>query len=235
MITIVYWLYEDVRARARDRRVYTAEQVNAQLPMLDRHMPGPFQVVCITDDPTHLNLRIEALEMPCDDGPVEPDDDRFPPCFRKLWNFSKDAKRLIGGRILSLDIDSLITRRTSPIIERAEDLVVWRNRYGRILGGCYLLESGTHTEVWDDFDFTKSPDVLKYHSLEMSDQGWLNWKLPRCIPTFGPEVWLPSLGGPRDLPESAAIVSFGQPEKPWMPAAQQRWPWIKQHYEVANA
>lgn len=235
MITIVYWLYADTRARAREKRVYTAEQVNAQLPMLDRHMPGSYRVVCITDDPTHLDMRIEALRMPCDDGPVEPQDDRFPPCFRKLWNFSEEAQQLIGGRILSLDIDSLITKDTSPVIEREEDLVVWRNWYGVILGGCYLLKTGKHTKVWEDFNFFDSPELLRREHLAQSDQGWLNWMLPRCTPSFGPEVWLPSISGSRDLPESAAIVSFSQPAKPWMPLAQARYPWIKQHYEVANA
>jgi hypothetical protein len=228
--TVTYWLW---KANERRPREYTAEHVNAQLPLLKKHMSGSYKVVCITDDPTGLDLSINAIAMPCDDGPVEAEDPRFPRCYRKIWNFSFEA-RVLGHRILSLDLDGFPVRKLAPIVERDEDLVVWRHER-RILGGVYLLKTGTHTAVWHDFDFVDSPRILRDAGLQESDQGWLTYKLPRVTPHFGPEVYLPPLGRDTGLPETAALVSFGTPEKPWMKAAQIRHPWIAEHYEVAHA
>jgi hypothetical protein len=228
--TVTYWLW---KANERRPREYTAAHVNAQLPLLKKHMSGSYQVACITDDPTGLDPSINAIEMPCDDGPVEAEDPRWPRCYRKLWNFSFSA-RVLGRRILALDVDGFPVRSLAPIVERDEDLVVWRN--GKlILGGVYLLKTGTRTQVWHSFDFVDSPRILRDAGLPESDQGWLTYALPRVTPHFGPEVFLPPLGRDRGLPETAALVSFGTPEKPWMKAAQIRHPWIAEHYEVAHA
>lgn len=230
--TVVYWLWKPSDVLTRPR-TYTTEHVNAQLPLLKKHMSGSYQVVCITDDPDGLDPSVHALEMPCDDGPVEAKDPRFPRCYRKLWNFSFEARRL-GMRILSLDVDGFPVRSLAPVVERDEDLVVWRNNR-LIMGGVYLLKTGTHTRVWHDFDFIESPRILRDERLPESDQGWMTYKLPRVTPHFGPEVYMPPLGRERGLPETAALVSFGTPEKPWMKAAQIRHPWIAEHYEVAHA
>jgi hypothetical protein len=229
--TVTYWLWKPSDALTRPR-TYTAEHVNAQLPLLKKHMCGSYKVVCITDDTAGLDPSIEAIEMPCDDGPVEAEDRRYPRCYRKIWNFSFEA-RLLGKRILSLDVDGFPVRSLAPIVERDEDLVVWR--HGRqILGGVYLLKTGTRTQVWHQFDFVDSPRILRDAGLPESDQGWLTYSLPRITPHFGPEVYVPPLGRDTGLPETAALVSFGTPEKPWMPAARVRHPWINDHYGVAH-
>jgi hypothetical protein len=230
--TVVYWLWKPSDALSRPR-TYTAAMVNAQLPLLKKHMVGSYKVVCVTDDPTGLDLSINAIDMPCDDGPVEATDKRFPRCYRKLWNFSFEA-RVLGRRILALDVDGFPVRCMAPVLERDEDLVVWRHERF-IMGGVYLLTTGTRTAIWHQFDFVDSPRILREHGLPESDQGWLTHMVPRVTPHFGPEVFLPPLGRDKGLPDTAALVSFGTPEKPWMKAAQIRHPWIAEHYEVAHA
>jgi hypothetical protein len=232
-ISIVYWLYPPSDP-CRKHLAYTCEHVNAQLPLLKKHMPGSYRVVCVTDEPDGLDPSVNVVPMPCDDGPEESQDKRFPRCYRKLWNFSWDARHIFGRRILSLDLDGFPVRSLAPIVERPEDLVVWRrNRF--IMGGVYLLTTGTHTGVWHEFDFVSSPRILREHNLPESDQGWLTYMVPRVTPHFGPEVYLPPAGIDTGLPETAALVSFGTQEKPWMKAAQIRHPWISEHYEVAHA
>jgi hypothetical protein len=230
--TVTYWLWNEDEGLHHPRK-YTAAHVNAQLPLLKKHMSGSYQVVCITDDPTGLDPSINAIEMPCDDGPVEASDKRWPRCYRKIWNFSFDARRL-GKRILSLDVDGFPVRSLAPIVERDEDLVVWRNKRF-IMGGVYLLKTGTRTQIWHEFDFIESPRILREHGLPESDQGWLTHMVPRVTPHFGPEVYSPPLYGDTALPETAALLSFGTSYKPWMKAAQIRHPWIAEHYEVAHA
>lgn len=228
-ISIVYWLYPDPDGYRR----YTVEHVNAQLPMLKKHCDVPYRVVCVTDHADGLDPSINVIPDPIrTDGPVDKTH-RYPPCMRKLWNFSKEAC-VLGKRIWSLDIDGLFCRNVRPLLEREEDLVVWRNTAGKIMGGAYLLTTGTHQHVWNLYDPVESPRVLRSIGFQQSDQGWLNYTLPRSTPS-----WRDGLHEARtykpDLPATARLVSFVGDSKPWMPAAQQRYPWIKQHYEVANA
>jgi hypothetical protein len=229
MISIVYWLYADQHCE----RSYRAEHVNAQLPMLAKHCHVPYRIVCVTDMPAGLDPSITVIPAPVrGDGPVPSSDKRYPRCYRRLWNFSAEAK-VLGDRILSLDIDSLLCGDITPLLEREEDLVVWRNTNGIILGGAYLLSTGTHKFVWDAFDPFVSPYELIAKSKQQSDQGWLNCILPRNIASWTEKdgMFCPKADyRPTPLPKGTRLVSFGGPEKPWMDAAKVRFPWIKAHY-----
>jgi hypothetical protein len=233
-LTVVYWLYRDPSPLVRGPRNYTPAHVNAQLPMLARHCPQPYRVVCITDQTDGLDSSVEVLAPPVtSDGDESQRDRRYPTCFRRLWNFS-EAARVLGPRILAGDLDTLYVRDLTPMLERDEDLVVWRAPSGIILGGAYLLRTGTHAHVWDLFDFDQGPKLLDRARLQHSDQGWLNFTLPMSTPAWR-EVdgaYIPPLGRHYDLPDTARLVSFGGPYKPWMPETRERYEWIQQHYEV---
>ncbi len=235
MISIVYWLYKDEFCA----RSYRAEHVNAQLPMLRRHCHIPYRVVCVTDMPEGLDPSITVIPAPVHgDGPVHSTDKRYPRCYRRLWNFSAEAK-VLGDRILSLDIDSLVCDSIGPMLDRKEDLVIWKNTNGVTLGAAYLLRTGTYKFVWDSFRATMSPYELAAKGLQQSDQGWLNYILPRNTPAWteldGLHCPRANLAGEYPLPVTARLVSFGGPEKPWMDAAKARFPWIKNHYPEVPA
>lgn len=234
-LTVAYWLYQDPAPLVRGPRNYTAAHVNAQLPMLARHCPQPYRVVVITDETDGLDSSVEVFPAPIkDDGPPESRPSRYPTCFRRLWNFS-DAARALGPRILAGDLDTLYVRDLSPLLERDDDLTVWRSPTGHIAGAAYLLNTGTHSHVWDLFDFVDGPKMLDRMRQQHSDQGWLNFTLPLSTPSWreADGVYCPPLNGRRELPETARLVSFGGPDKPWMPAALERYEWIQHHYEVA--
>lgn len=235
-VSIVYWLYRDASFPAR---TYLAEYVNAHLPMLKRYCHVPYRVVCVTDDPTGLNPKIEAVPMPvASDGDVNSKDPRFPRCYRRLWNWSKDAK-LLGERIFSLDVDSVLVNNITPLLEREENLVVWR-RADLILGGAYLLRTGTFSHVWENFRFDTSPLELASAGRAQSDQGWLNHMLTPLPEGVG--VWTeddgmrlePSMRTQRLNPEGTRIVSFGGPHKPWMKSAHQRYPWLARYWTATE-
>lgn len=229
-LSIVYWLYPDPDGYRR----YTAEHVNAQLPMLKKHCDVPYRVVCVTDHADGIDPSVEVIPDPVrTDGAAEKRV-KYPPCMRRIWNFSKEARRL-GRRILSLDLDGLLCRAISPLVARDEPLVVWRNQGGRIMGGAYLLETGTHAHVWDQLDLEKSPLVLAALGFQQSDQGWLNYVLPRSTPSWVKGLYIPQAWHPQ-LPADARIVSFMGDTKPWMSLARMHYSWLPEHYpQVANA
>ncbi len=45
-------------------RVFTSEHVNVLRSMIERHYPEPHTLICITDDPSGLDPRIEVFDMP---------------------------------------------------------------------------------------------------------------------------------------------------------------------------
>lgn len=231
-LTVVYWLYADP-APLRVPRNYTAAHVNAQLPMLARHMPE-HRVVVITDQTDGLDPSVEVLAPPVeDDGPVNPTvHRRYPSCLRRLWNFSAAAK-VLGSRILASDLDTLYVRDMRPLLDRDEPLVVWRV-HGEISGAAYLLDTGSHAHVWDLLDLATAPQILARAKLPTSDQGWLNYTLPLSTPAWGERegAWVPPLGSRVALPESARLVSFGTEFKPWDAKAFDRFDWLGRHYEV---
>lgn len=231
MLSIVYWLYRD----AQNDRGFRVEQVNAQLPMLAKHCGVPFRVVCVTDMRDGLDRRIEVVSPPVkDDGPMAALALAAPRCYRRLWNWSREARAALGERILALDIDTVLLRDITPLIERPEDLVVWRY-HGIVMGGAYLLRTGTHPEVWEQFDFTRSPVQLAERHYRPSDQGWLNYALPRDTPVWDEGLHLlVRQNADEPPPESARLVSFGGVPKPWSRDAEKRYPWLAAHYSVSG-
>lgn len=231
-LTVAFWLYPDPAPLTRGPRNYSAAHVNAQLPMLARHMPE-HRVVVITDDTDGLDPSVEVFPSPVkDDGPDSLRDRRYPSCMRRIWNFS-DAARALGSRVFFGDLDSMYVRDMRPLVERPEPLVVWRAPSGIILGGGYLLSTGTHTHVWDSLDLSTAMQTLARARLQTSDQGWLNYTLPLSTPAWreADGAYLPGLAR-NDLPDTARLVSFGGPDKPWSQRAQDRFDWITRHYEV---
>lgn len=226
MITFVYWLYRG------ERDYYKAEHINAQLFMLENFAEEDFQVVCVTDTPEGINSKIQIIPCPVDDGAIEPTDKRFPRCYRKLWNWSQDAT-ILGERICSIDLDTVIVGPWKKLVSRKEPCVMWRGRGKILLGGAYLLDTGSYTSVWDDFDFALSPIKLREKRLQESDQGWLNYVMPKDIPTWNKEdgILHPTLKL-AELPKGTSVVSFGGIHKPWHKQSRIDYPWIDKFYPL---
>src|SRR5919108_3974036 len=91
-------------------RLFLADHVNVLQAMVARWYPRPFRFICITDDRAGLNPAIEAMPMPVRfDHLKSPQGARFPQCYARLWNFSRDAAAVLGERIFQVDIDVIIT------------------------------------------------------------------------------------------------------------------------------
>lgn len=160
MLSVVTWRWGSV---------YGVEFINKMRSMLSRHLRLPHLLYCITDDPTGLDEGIIPI-------PIWPANG-LGRC-RRLRIFDEKVGNIFGERILQLDIDCVIVGDITPLVDRAEPLVMWRSvpavRYIKNLQklkpnaedgiGPYntsmlLMNAGVFPELWSDY--TKDPDKVE--------------------------------------------------------------------------
>lgn len=263
MITFVCWKWTDPRAG----RSFSSSHVNVLARSIARNYPLPHRFVCITDEPEGLSPEIVHLPMPVTgfEHLLNPESTRgvrpaiasrrigrrvmpgrparepkpFPSCYRRLWNFSEQARALLGPRIFAIDIDVIVLRDLRPLIERAGSFVGWvdpqRFEWKKVAGGAYMLETGKHVDVWRDFDPERSPAIATEAGYCGSDQAWMSYKLHDTIP-YG-QHWTSSDGlmklkWLRDRRPSAdmRLIFTNGNAPPWDPEVQRRYPWITEYW-----
>jgi len=237
MITFVTWKWHTPGVA----RVFLSEHVNVLRAMVSRHYDAPHRFVCITDDPAGLDPRVEAMPLPVRfDELTNPRGARFPNCYCRLWNFSRDAA-VLGERIFQLDIDVVITADLRPLIEHREDFVGWTDKRfetHKIAGGAYMLRTGSWPEIWDDFDPARSPALAKSAGFFGSDQGWMSYRLQGQKARYGrwKGAGLMKINWTephaRQAPAGARMVFTSGENPPWHSAVQRRYPWIKKHWRL---
>lgn len=232
-----------VATATRPARSFLSEHVNMMQKMFARHLTEPHRFICIADDGTGLSPEVEFLKTPAAATAVanmrSPEGPRFPSCYRRLWGFSEEA-RVLGDRILVLDIDVVATRDLAPITVSSHDFLGWRpfRDWGRRLrfgGGIYLLKTGTRTKVWDEF--AKHPqgaiNAARAAGFRGSDQAWISYKLAEKEPYWDKNSGLYSirdLGPDQQLPKDARLVQFNGHKKPWDYSSRDRAAWVAAHW-----
>lgn len=207
-------------------REYLPEHVNALAAMVKRHLPLPHKFICVTDETEGFSEGVELLKTPSaakslGDMP-SPEGRSFPSCYRRLWMFSEEA-RLLGDRVLLLDIDCLVVGSLLPLVERDEDFVGWRPNYKwgneRIGGGTWLLRTGTHTHIWEEFSRQAAQEV-RAKGYRGSDQAWLSYHLAGSCAKWSRSSGIYQsqdfkLTGYSRRPADARIVHFNGQRKAW--------------------
>jgi hypothetical protein len=217
-------------------RSFAAKHVNIVRAMIARNYPREFRFICITDDPKGLDERIETMPMPVRfDHIRSPQGTRFPNCYCRLWNFSREAS-VLGERIFQLDIDVVITGDLQPLVDRSEDFVGWCDKrfvWNKIAGGAYLLRTGSMPQIWEDFDPLTSPAQAFAAGNGGSDQGWMSFKMypsPRFTEGLVKINWTPSRT--REIPKGARMVFTNGVQPPWSHETRRRYPWLKEHWKL---
>lgn len=230
-------------------RDYTLEHAALLKKGLDKYMSEPFTLTVICDD-------YEAMEtngfivMPLPESAKRlanvrtPENPRFPSSYRRLWLFSEEAK-ILGPRVMLVDVDVLVTGDWAPLFEEDCDFIGWQPfmLWGvekRLAGGQWILKTGTHTEVWDDF--IANPDKQKKEAnargFRGSDQAWISYKIRDKA-----SIWPDSMGvySVRDftrdrpsekvhsIPADACVVHFNGKNKPWHEVTLNQHPWIRNY------
>ncbi len=229
MISVVCWMWSG------PLRSFLPGHVNALRRMVAHYLPIPHRFICVTDEQTGLDPAVEWIRTPSSSqalgGLYTPEGPRFPSCYRRLWGFSEEA-RILGDRILVIDIDLVVLRDMSHIFAETADFVGWRpyRDWGsklRFGGGMYLMTTGSRSFVWDDFKGQSSIHESRRAGFRGSDQAWISYKLaPRNEAYFGKDKGLYSvrdLTPKMKLPADACVVQFNGNEKPW----QSNTSWVR--------
>lgn len=234
MITVVTFKW---RPRPGYRSKFTAEHVNILASMVRRHYSKPHRFICVTDDAEGIDEGIGIVPLWDDCADLQsPHGGNNPSCYRRLKLYSAEAEQMFGPRIVSLDLDCVITGDLEPLWDRPEEFVVWgqTNPANPYNGSMQLLTAGSRRKVWEDFDPLRSPRKALSAGYFGSDQAWLCYCLgpnearwTQADGVYSYRLDCKPKGGA--LPSNARIVFFHGQIDPDHPEAQ-RLEWVSREY-----
>lgn len=243
---IVLWKWAPHDA-ARERATYTAEHVNIVAGMIKANLHDmPYRIVCVTDDPAGITECETHPLWPHGDGMMNASGDHLPSCYRRLRLFDPAAQWEMGipkgDRIVSIDLDVLVTGELGELLETPGLFVGWElkgTHHDRVLNGSFqMFTAGELAFLWKSFNPSTSP-ALAYRAGYMgSDQAWLSYHLAghldrevqgRKWPQISSYALQNQIQG---LFEANRLVFFHGQQKPWQDATQARTPWIKRFWRL---
>ncbi len=154
--------------------------------------------------------------------------------FDTLWQAQHGIKP--GDRIVSIDIDAIITGPLDALFERKDFTILSHVNSTNPCpynGSLFMWRAADHTDVWRDFSLEAVRKVPFYAFPD--DQGWLWHKFPRAG-EFGPANGVYAFkkkGWPSGdtLPANAKVVAFpGWRGQPHMFEQFTNLDWIKEHW-----
>jgi hypothetical protein len=165
------------------RSDYVADHVNRLDSMLRRHVSMPFEHVCVTDMPEGIQPSVRIV-------PMWPDLCDYGKCYRRLKVFDPAMREVLGPRIVSIDLDTVITGNIDNLFDRPEPFVIWGDRTQvdaaagtPYCGSLFMLEIGYRPDVFTAFDPDVALNLRKTKGWVGSDQAWLGHMIP------GAPVW----------------------------------------------
>ena len=199
--------------------------------MVERNLTVPHKFICVTEE------TIDGVEtFPLDyskhvEGTV----------YLRLMQHNPEIGRQLGGRILSLDIDIVVTGSLDKLVSRTEDFIIWRNpnfpgpARSYFQSSVQLFTPGSRPELYTDFD----PENIKWINWRFggAEQAWiaerLSWKETAVFTQADGIYGAGRLGGKgvyTELPDGACIVSFPGARAPWTEGIVDKHPWVAEHY-----
>jgi hypothetical protein len=242
MLQIVLWKWDQPGARTS----YLAEHVDIVTAMLRRNLHiTPHRIVCVTDDTSGITeCETADLWSDCVDL-ANATGKHLPSCYRRLKLYDRETQQSIGidkgDRILSLDLDSLITGDIRSLVATKGEFVGWGlpNRKGEQVfnGSLQMFTAGDLQHIWSDFDPHKSPKEAFNAGFFGSDQAWLSYKLcnrPGSVALGYPLVSSYPLQNRIQgvLKYETRLIFFHGSEKPWNPQARFHTPWIERYWRA---
>ena len=201
---------------------YTVDYVTRLRAMVSRWIDRPFRFVCLTDRPQEVQDSIETIQIA-----------KLPGCFAywsKLELFN--PLRAWTGRMLYLDLDTLVVAPLAPIVDVPAPLALIadtakpghkaKDKYGRHIvrrfnSSVMVWNGGGQAHLYESW----SPAVAARLS---GDQDHIGEQSPAA--TALPAAWFPRVSQieePPFAPEVKVILS----KYPKNDIAAQRWPWFE--------
>lgn len=228
------------------RSHFGPESVNVLASMLRRNLRVPYRFSCITDDGRGIDSGVRVVPIWDTFASVpNPSNARNPSCYRRLRMFSPEAAELIGDRIVSLDLDVVITADVTPLFDHEEEFKIWGGQsinpkgglvYNWYNGSVMQLKAGTRTRVWSEFDPKTSPQKASAAGCRGSDQGWISFVLGKKEKVWGTQDGIYSYrvhvaANRGQLPSNARLVAFHGRHDPWMTEVKRAHSWVREHYQ----
>lgn len=214
---------------------YGVEYVDRLAAGLRRQMRHRFRFVVVAENPETRRLKVQTIPIPKQDMPLL----TVPGCFARLRLFDpvwqEQNHFYEGDKILSLDLDLIITGSLRPLLEQIGDATfkilqdVNTSNPCPYNGSVWMLRAGTHRNVWYDFSLAAARKVPFFEFPD--DQGWFAAKIPDAgawtaksgVYAFQKRGW--PLGN--ELPPNAAIVAFPGSRDP---SKFTHLPWVQKHW-----
>lgn len=227
MLTVLTWLW-----RQRESR-YTAQQVNVWAAMVARNLTIPHRLACVTDMPEGIDPQVEIIDPPRDLesitipgwGPKRPQ------CWRRISIFRRDAARLFGDRIVSMDLDCVIAGKLDSLFDRTEDIVLYASPPGSrgkrpYNGSLLLLTAGARPQVYERL--TPEGATAATKQFIGSDQAWISHILGPGESTWGEQDGVYWRGRWKNSTQAKIVFYIGS-TKPWDEMHDRR---VRQHYRL---
>lgn len=229
MLTIATFLWFDPANRRNSIYQFTAEHVNLLRLQVARNLSLPHRFVCIAVG-TPLDLHPAIRVVPLDRRTFVPGKQ-----YAKLMIFHPGAAELIGERILLLDLDTVVVGGLDPIVERPEDLVLWRNPNFEIPKRAFynssmvLVRAGSRPHLWADWTPARAAKVDA--EWDGADQAWISHYCSRDEAYWDERDGVYGAGHLKSgvLPDNARIVFFPGKRVPWSESERLKHPWIAEH------
>src|SRR5690349_7619081 len=134
-------------------KYYTAAYVARLAAMVRTHMDRAYRFVCLTDRPKHVPKGVEAIRVP----PVG----SIPAWWWKLRVF--DASLGLTGRVLYIDLDSIVVGTLGPILDFPAPLAflphegtfIPKHNSHKVIhkfnGSVMLHDAGTQPDLWTNY------------------------------------------------------------------------------------
>jgi hypothetical protein len=203
---------------------FTSDYVIRLASMVKRHMDRPYRFVCLCDKPYMLAHQqgIERIQIP------KPERGIFG-WWSKLRLF--DASLGLSGRILYLDLDTLVVKSLAPILDYPSKFALipdagnFRGRGSLAVvkqfnSSVMVWDAGVNAQLWDDW----TPAVAK--SL-WGDQDWVSEQMPEADRM--PAGWFPRLSELKENrpgPDCKVVLV----KKPKPAEAVKLYPWISEYW-----
>ena len=177
-MTVCCMLWSD---RAVDKNyLLQPSHVHILKNMVERHLHVPHRFLCLTD------AQLTGIETYPIDWSKHVPSTRF----NKLMLYRPGMEDILGERFLYLDLDTVIVGDITPLVDRDEDIVFWRNpKFDHITlnTSIVLHRTGTRPYLWTEFtedilqkqiteDGSKLPPIQTGEKLVWSgssDQRWV--------------------------------------------------------------
>lgn len=210
---------------------FTAEYVVRLEAMVRRFVDREFSFVCLTDKPSMVPAGIQTIRVP---SPGE-----LKGWWSKLQVFSPAMG--FSGRVLYLDLDSLIVSALAPIIDYPAKfaLIPHSGNFQGAPGRAVVKLFNSSVMVWDAGEPATSvnvSDLFRRWTPDVAnrlwgDQDWIG-EQARTYARPMPLAWFPRLSeiqGP-PFPEGAKVILA---KKPKNLEAAKRWPWFAEAWSMA--